>query len=783
MEARRSSVLLYRTAGGLGDIVCAMAPLDGARERWPNHHIALALPKAYAQLAELHPAVSRVLSWGPVEFSRARLCKAVETYSDAFCLGPQSHNGHLAPEAADEREAHGRPRVSRAESFAHAIGVRAARPKVYLMEHEVRAAMELLRDLPKPRIVVAWKAASNPLRTLPVIREAGDILARGGAGVIHMDAKTPWDGEEEVSLQLLKRPLREIAAVLRCCDLVVSTDSGLLHLAYAVGTPVLGVFGPTDPRRTLKHAPEARWVWDIEKAVEVCGKPPCLMNRGTACAARGVAACVTTTPGSLAEAALEMAREMKGAPRIPDLIPDGPTVFRGVQVVPERAGGRYPPKRIHVMDDRDLAVALGASRGPLNGGAPEVIVWTKTPSGDEVAQVVAKTAGGTLLMAPSVTDVPRDIVAPLGTGIREAADSIRLLLAEPRQASMHRTAIRHWFRTLPPQGKEPARSEPVSLDLSGLRILHVASSLYPPCGGAERSSLELLAELAGLGAECLGLCWKDDRGRPHRAPWACRVDGVALRSVDRDGIADAIRASSASLVITHGSEWRHVEEAARQAGVPVVVFYRCVGQYSPRDLKASRCDVLAAPSEWAADRAGRHARREVAVIEPNPPGPPIGWKRDGGAVGMIRPSPAKGQNLFARLADIIGDYEFAALDPRRPIPNVRCVPRATDLDEAWWPLLDILLVPSTQDETFGRVAREASLRGVATIVSDRGGLPDAAGVGAVVLGPLETRAWESAVRMLMENPEERQARAAASAARPRRADLKELVEPCLACTA
>jgi heptosyltransferase I len=44
--------------------------------------------------------------------------------------------------------------------------------------------------------------------------------------------------------------LRQVMAVLERCRLVVGSDTGPLHLAVALGVPVVGLYGPDDPRFT-----------------------------------------------------------------------------------------------------------------------------------------------------------------------------------------------------------------------------------------------------------------------------------------------------------------------------------------------------------------------------------------------------------------------------------------------------------------------------------------------------------------------------------------------------
>jgi 3-deoxy-D-manno-octulosonic-acid transferase/heptosyltransferase-1 len=55
-----------------------------------------------------------------------------------------------------------------------------------------------------------------------------------------------------------KTSLRQLAALYRRAVLLVTTDSGPMHLAAALGTPVIALFGPTDPSRTGPYGPNHR---------------------------------------------------------------------------------------------------------------------------------------------------------------------------------------------------------------------------------------------------------------------------------------------------------------------------------------------------------------------------------------------------------------------------------------------------------------------------------------------------------------------------------------------
>lgn len=80
----------------------------------------------------------------------------------------------------------------------------------------------------------------------PADRPVCDALARSvGEGVTNLCGKTT---------------MLELGGAVRALDLLITVDSGPMHVAAAVGTPTVAVFGPTDPVKTGPYGPLHRVV-------------------------------------------------------------------------------------------------------------------------------------------------------------------------------------------------------------------------------------------------------------------------------------------------------------------------------------------------------------------------------------------------------------------------------------------------------------------------------------------------------------------------------------------
>ena len=100
------------------------------------------------------------------------------------------------------------------------------------------------------------------------------VMLFGGADEVEQADEIKRMMRSEPIIMSGKTSLAQTAALIEKCRLFISNDSGLLHVACAVNTPVIGIFGPTNPKRTGPY-PDSSTVMNRELACSPCyqGKP------------------------------------------------------------------------------------------------------------------------------------------------------------------------------------------------------------------------------------------------------------------------------------------------------------------------------------------------------------------------------------------------------------------------------------------------------------------------------------------------------------------------------
>jgi ADP-heptose:LPS heptosyltransferase len=260
-------VLVLR-ALGLGDLLCAVPALRGLRAAFGGDEITLAVPAALAALARLTGAVDRVLDAAPLGRLPAE-ARGADVAVNLHGSGPQSHRVLLAA-------APGRLIAFAHRDVAETSGAPAWRDEEHevarwcrmLGEHGIPADPDDL-DLPTPSrrappaargATLIHPGAADPARRWPPARWAQlaraevaagrRVLLTGGSGEIALArAVAARAGLAPEAVVAGGTDLLDLAALVAAAGRVLCGDTGIAHLATALGTPSLVLFGPTPPDR------------------------------------------------------------------------------------------------------------------------------------------------------------------------------------------------------------------------------------------------------------------------------------------------------------------------------------------------------------------------------------------------------------------------------------------------------------------------------------------------------------------------------------------------------
>jgi heptosyltransferase-2 len=292
VETLQASPLLRTLAAGspAAEITLACAPAAAQAAR------ALAGPREVITLRGLDPSASPIrglAAWARLRrmrFDAAVICGTaarprILVYLAGFARRLGVGGGLTAALLSD----HVRPRPGENQAvawlrIAHLLGITAERHEP-LLDPGPAASQEALVQLHSTavadgRLLVALAPGTghsdlrgpdsqttgwDPERWAHL---ANQLATRHGAAIVFVGAAEDEDAATTAATDIAaphadltgQLDVLGTAALLQLCDLVICGDSPLLHLAAAVGTPTIGLFGPTDGRRRGAYGAEHRLV-------------------------------------------------------------------------------------------------------------------------------------------------------------------------------------------------------------------------------------------------------------------------------------------------------------------------------------------------------------------------------------------------------------------------------------------------------------------------------------------------------------------------------------------
>lgn len=258
--------LVALRALGLGDLLTGVPALRALAAAHSEHHRMLALPRELAPLAYLSGAVDEVVDARPLERLDPRL-RGADVAVNLHGRGPESHRVLV------------QARPKRLVGFAQpAVPGCADGPQWRPGEHEVArwcrmlaesgiASDRTLLDIEPPSLrvpeamrglTIVHPGAASGARRWPAARfaavaraeaDAGRRVAvtgsRAEVGLAHEVARSA--GLTPAATLAGRTGLRELAALVSAAGRVVCGDTGIAHLATALRTPSVVLFGPVSP--------------------------------------------------------------------------------------------------------------------------------------------------------------------------------------------------------------------------------------------------------------------------------------------------------------------------------------------------------------------------------------------------------------------------------------------------------------------------------------------------------------------------------------------------------
>ena len=282
--------LLLIKPSSLGDIVHAMPTLAALRDRFPQAEVTWLVKRQWASLVEVISGVDHVCALGPglsgwlspiPDLRAARFHLAVDLQG-LFRSGVMAWSTGCGRRIGFANGREGSPlfytqrvqvpegpmhAVDRYLMIAEALGAeRPAKPRFEFVDRpQDRDAVEAMLNRSGIPASARWIAVNASARWETKrwppqhFADAADRLKQEYGCPVLFIGGTAERSDTQAVLALMRTkavdltgqtPVGLLPSLLRQAAALITNDSGPMHIAAAVGTPVVALFGPTDPRKT-----------------------------------------------------------------------------------------------------------------------------------------------------------------------------------------------------------------------------------------------------------------------------------------------------------------------------------------------------------------------------------------------------------------------------------------------------------------------------------------------------------------------------------------------------
>lgn len=305
-------ILIVRL-GAIGDVVFTTIMPYAIKQKYPDCVIHYVAQKDVVGLLENNPYIDKIYPWDRVEGKHFKYIKSVakilreEKYDVIFNFNNTLKTFLLSflsfPKKIVPKRQYGGLWVEDFFLAAKSVFKDIEKPcRLYLglNENTVAEVDEMVKNFSRPYFVFCPGGATNKNRagrswdidnwhvlSKKLMKEfGGTVFVCGSSSEVSLHSKLACEGVVVLSGQL---ELDKSGALLSKADLVVSGDTGPLHMASAYNVKTLALLGSTSPDRIKPYGENGYWI-SSDYECKYCWKKKCKFLKGKG----GITPCMET---------------------------------------------------------------------------------------------------------------------------------------------------------------------------------------------------------------------------------------------------------------------------------------------------------------------------------------------------------------------------------------------------------------------------------------------------------------------------------------------------------